>query len=94
MTRYAEGYVAAGELGMWVHRLNDFKPFLWEYPKVTVLELVKGKRSTWLRVRDEAGRVHRVLARRVYGEEAARRWHPDEARAIWGARPSGRERQQ
>jgi hypothetical protein len=77
---------------MWVHRLNDFKPFLWDYPKVTVLELVKGKRATWLRVVDEAGQEHRVLARRVYGEDAARRWHPEEARAIWGARPSRREK--
>lgn len=87
MTRYEEGYVAAGEIGMWVHRLNDYKPFLWDYPKVTVKSIIKGKRSTWLVVQDEAGQEHRVLARRVYGEEAARRWHPEEARAIWGARP-------
>ena len=91
MTRYEDGYVAAGEIGMWVHRLNDDQPFLWEYPKVTVLSIVRGTRTTWLRVLDEQGEEHHVLARRIYGEEAARRWHPEEAQAIWGARPSRRE---
>lgn len=92
MTRYTDdGCVAAGEVGMWVHRLHDDKSFLWEYVQVTVLEVVRGKRATWLHVRDEAGEEHRVLARRIYGEETASRWHPEEARAIWGARPSRRE---
>ena len=86
MTRYAGGYVAVGEVGMWVHRLTEQQPYRWEFPKVLVVAARPGKRSDWLIVRDEAGREHRAIASQVYGEDLARQLHPEEARVIWGER--------
>ena len=100
MTAYDDdGCVAVGERGLWVHRLSRYKvggSYGWEYVGVEVIEKIVGQRTTWLRVRrlkesfiGPAGEVVKVVARQIYGEEAARRWHPKEAAQVWGRETRG-----